>query len=150
MAHIVPNQGLSAILSAYIRNGPLAVTYVGGFLSQTSGTVPSRTASGAASPVDWTEVTGDGYARRVISAAAWGVPTVNGNGVNVTGAQQAWTATGAWSVMNGYFLATNSASHASDRILQFANFDGLSAYTLASGDIFKVTPEMQPNVSAGA
>lgn len=126
------------------------VTYVGLFGSQTSGTVPSRTAFGDAAPGGWVELTGAGYGRQPHSAGGWGAGAVNGNGYRLTGLQVAWTATATWGVANGFFLANRVSSEAGDVPYFFANFDDLLAVTLGSGDILKLTPAVQFNVSAGA
>ncbi len=149
MAHTYTDTGLSALLGIWPRNGTNdAVAYVGLFSTQTSGTVPNRTAFGGASPGGWTEVTGLGYARQVISAAQWGAGAVNGNGYRVTGIQVAFTATGGWAVANGFLLANKVSSQAGDVPYYFANFDSLVSKTLVSGDILKLTPGVQFNVSA--
>src|SRR3990172_3497872 len=119
MAEIFVDIGLQHIQAVWPKNGTNdAVTYLGLFASQTSGTVPVHDITAGASPAGWTEATGFGYARRVISAAQWGASAVTalaGNtGLKVTGLPQAWTATGTWSVSNGMFLASNSASVATD------------------------------------
>ena len=149
MAHTFTDSGLSALLGIWPRNNANdAVTYVGLFSTQTSGTVPNRTAQGGAAPASWTETTGLGYARRVHSAAGWGVPAVNGNGVRITGLQLAFTATGTWAVANGFFLSNLVSSQAGDIPYYFANFDSLVAKTLVSGDVLRITPAVQFNVSA--
>src|SRR5512139_2226815 len=98
MAHTFTDSGLSGLLGQWPKSG-LAVSgvhYLGLYASAApttaSSQVPSRTALGGATHASWTEVTGDGYGRRVISAGNWGVQNVNGNGVRVSAAQQAWTA----------------------------------------------------------
>ena len=148
MAHIWPNSGLSALLGTFPVSALVpGVTYIGLFGSQTTGTVPNRTAFGGASPGGWTESVS--VPRRVISAAQWGAQAVNGNGVRVTGLQVATTATGAGSA-NGFFLARQVSSMAGDDIYYFANFDDLTLISYNSGDIVRITPAVQFNVSAGA
>lgn len=149
MAEIFIDVGIQHIQAIWPKNGTNdAVLYLGlfGGATTTSGTVPPHDATAGASPGGWTEVTGNGYARRVISAAQWGISAVTalgGNtGLKVTGLPQAWTATGTWMVCNGMFLASNTASVASDTAIWFANFDDLIAVTLNSGDTITVTPAM--------
>lgn len=146
MAEIFVDEGLDAILGIVPKNGTnLANTYLGLFKSQTPTTVPARTATGGASPSGWSEVTGTGYARQAIPAASWGAPATNGSGRRTTGPQVTFTATGGpWDAANGFFIATQSASGASDVIIYFANFDtGVARQLQASGDTLKVTPTMQ-------
>ena len=51
MAHVFPNSGLSALLGTWPRSAVVpGVMYVGMFASQTSGTVPDRTAYGGGTP----------------------------------------------------------------------------------------------------
>ena len=147
MAHTFTNTGLSALLGIWPRNNTNdAVTYVGLFGSQTSGTVPSRTAYGGAAPGGWVEA--PGVVRQVISAAQWGVGAVNGNGYKITGIQVTFpTATGTYSA-NGFFLASKDSSQAGDIPYFYANFDDLTMLTVNSGDVVKVTPGIQFNVSA--
>ncbi len=152
MAHTFTDSGLSALLGQWPRSG-LAVSgvyYVGLYASAApttaSSQVPSRTAFNAGA--GFTEVTGDGYERRVISATDWGVQNVNGNGVRLSGIQVAWTATGIWAPAVGFFLAPYAADNASDVVMYYANFDSLTIRSLVSGDILQLTPTIQFNVSA--
>ena len=147
MAHVYPNSGLSALLGIWPRNGTNdAVTYVGLFASQTSGTVPSRTAFGGDTPGGWTE--SPGVARQVISAGAWDGGAVNGNGVRVTGPQVTFPTASAIYTANGFFLANKVSSQAGDVPYFFANFDDLTTLTPQSGDVIRVTPAVQFNISA--
>lgn len=145
MAEIFVDSGIQHIQAIWPKNGTNdAALYAGLFASQDSGTVPSRTAYGGATPSGWTEVTGLAYARMVINANQWGASAVNGAGLKITGAQLTFpTATGTWSVANGFFLATNVSSMAGDIPIYFANFDDTLSVTLASGDVIRVTPGIQ-------
>lgn len=145
MSEIFVDEGLDKILGIIPKNGTnLATTYIGLFTGLTGSTVPARTATGGASPAGWTEVTGTSYARQSIAAGSWGSPSTNGNGRKISAGQVTFpTAGGAWTRADGFFIATASASGASDVLLFFANFDDTTSVTLASGDVIKVTPSMQ-------
>ena len=148
MASIFPDAGLDAIIGIFPKNGTnLATTYIGLFTSQTASTVPARTATGGSSPSGWTEVTGTDYARQSIASSSWGANAENGSGRRSTAGQVTFPAAGSggWTAANGFFIATQSASGASDVILYFANFDDTTAVTLSATDVIKVTPRIQFN-----
>lgn len=148
MSEIFPDEGLDAILAVFPKNGTnYANLYLGLFTSQTANTVPARTATGGAVPAGWTEAAGTSYARATVAAADWGSPSTNGSGRKITASQYTFPTVGAggWGTANGFFLATQSASGASDKIVYFANFDDVTAVTLNAGDVIKVTPSMQYN-----
>ena len=146
MAEIMVDEGLDKFMGIFPKNGSnIATLYIGLFTSQTASTVAARTATGGASPSGWTEATGTGYARQSIAAASWGAPSTNGNGRKITAGQVTFPTVGAggWGTVNGFFIATNSASGAGDTIIYFANMDDVSAIITAVNDIIKVTPSMQ-------
>lgn len=146
MAEIFVDEGIDKIHGVFPKNGTnLASLYIGLFTSQTSSTVPARGATGGAAPAGWTEALGTSYARQAIAAASWGTPSTNGNGRKISAAQVSFPAAGAggWGTVNGFFIATNSASGAGDTIIFFANFDDGIANAIGAGDIQKVTPSMQ-------
>ena len=147
MAHTWTDTGLSALLARFPRSALAmsGVNYIGFFGSQTSGTVPSRTAHGGAAPGGWVESVA--LARIPISAGEWGAPASDGNGFSVTGGQVAVTATAAGSA-NGFFLATHISSVAADFPYFFSNFDDLTQVGYNSGDVIRLTPAIQFNVSA--
>jgi hypothetical protein len=151
MAHTWTDSGLSALLGAFPRSAAIpAVMYAGLFASQTSGTVPNRTAHGGAAPGGWVETPQFASARQVISGAQWSVPIISGNGVAVTGLQLTFpTATANGLSANGFFLSNEPSSKAGDTPFFFANFDDLTQITINSGDVVRVTPRIQFNVSAG-
>lgn len=143
MASLLTDEGLDALSAVIPKNGTnYSSLYLGLFSSQTSSTVPARTATGGASPSGWTEVTGTGYARIAIAAADWGSPSTSGAGRLITASQKTFTAGGAWTTANGFFIATLSASGAGDKIIVFANFDSGLPRTLANTDTEKVTPSI--------
>lgn len=146
MAEIYTDEGIDTIHGVFPKNGTnFANLYMGLFTSQTASTVPGRDATGGAAPSGWTEATGTDYARQAIAAASWGAPATNGNGRRITAGQVTFPAAGAggWGTVNGYFLATTSASGASDKIICFCNFDDTTAVTLNEFDVIRVTPSLQ-------
>lgn len=146
MANIYCDEGLDKILGIIPKNGTnLSTLYIGLFTSQTASTVPSRSATGGASPSGWTEATGTSYARQSIASSSWGSPSTNGNGRKVTAGEVTFPAAGSggWGTVNGFFLATNSASGSGDTILYFSNFDDTTAETVNAGSVIKVTPSFQ-------
>lgn len=145
MAEIFPDEGLDYMLGVVFDAATQDTTFfVGLFTSQTASTVPARTATGGASPSGWTEAAFTNYARQAISAGAWGSPSTNGSGRKITGPQVTFPTVGAsGATVNGFFIATNSASGAGDTIIYFANFDSGVARVLVTGDVEKVTPSAQ-------
>lgn len=151
MAHTFTNTALSALLGVLpmTASAQPTVLYLGLFASQTSGTVPSRTAYGDATPGGWVETPQFASARQVISGNQWGAPAVNGNGVRVTALQVTFpTATANGLSANGFFLATMVSSKAGDVPIYFSNFDDLTMLAINSGDVVRVQPTWQWNVSA--
>lgn len=144
MAEIFVDEGLDLIINTFLKNGtPPASLYVGLFTSQTATTVPARTATGGASPVGFTEMTASSgsYARQAIAAASWGAPATDGSGRASAGPQVDFTGFVSAANANGYFIATQSAPGASDKILHFANFNsGLARGLAATTDHIQVTP----------
>jgi len=147
MAEIFVDEGIDKIHGIFPKNDTnLASLYLGLFTSQTPSTVPARGATGGAVPAGWAEAAGVGYARQEVTAASWGVPSTNGNGRKITASQVTFATVGVginWGTVNGFFLATASASGASDVIIYFANFDAGVARALTEGVTEKVTPSMQ-------
>lgn len=145
MANIYVDQGLDAILDVFPKNGAnFGTLYLGLFTSQSETTVPARSATSGAVPSGWTEASGMGYARQVVAAGDWGAPITDSTGRKVTATQVTYPAAGSggWGTVNGFFLATQSASGASDKIIYFANFDDETAVTVNAGDILKITASM--------
>jgi hypothetical protein len=149
MAHTFTNSGLSALLGMVPITASAQVTawWLGLFASQTSGTVPNRTAYGGATPGGWVET--PQLPRQAIAANEWAGQDVNGNGVRVTGKQVTFaTATANGLSANGFFISNRPSSVAADVIFYFANFDDLTMLTINSGDVVRVQPTWQLNVSA--
>lgn len=145
MSEIFPDEGLDYCLGVVFDALAQDTTFfVGLFTSQSATTVPARTATGGASPTGWTEANFTNYARQAISAGAWGSPATNGSGRKIIGPQVTFPTGGAsGNTVNGFFIATNSASGAGDTVIYFANFDSGVARVLVTGDIEKVTPAAQ-------
>lgn len=145
MAEIFPDEGLDYCLGVVFDALAQDTTFfVGLFTSQTAATVPARTATGGAVPAGWTEATFTNYARQAIASGTWGAPGTNGNGRKISAPQVTFPAVGAvGNTVNGFFIATNSASGAGDTIIFFANFDSLTARVLITGDVEKVTASAQ-------
>lgn len=143
MAEIFVDEGLDYIMAIFPKNGTnIATLYMGLFTSQTATTVPARTATLADQGNSWTEVTGTGYARISLAAASWGAQSTSGSGRKTTFPQQTFTAGGAWTAANGFFIATTADN--TGKAIFFANFDSGVARTLqVNGDILKVTPSME-------
>ena len=146
MSEIFVDEGIDKIMGIFPKNGTnLSTLYIGLFTSQTPSTVPSRGATGGASPSGWTEAVGTAYARQAMSAATWGAPSTNGLGRKITYPEITFPTVGAggWGTVNGFFVSTHVSSQAGDTIIYFANFDDLSGNLLNSGDVQKITPSMQ-------
>lgn len=147
MAHTFTDTALSAMLTVFPSTASAQPTawWIGFFGSQTSGTVPNRTAFEGATPGGWVESVS--VARISVAANTWGTPASNGNGWGFTGAQVAVTATGAGSA-NGFFLSNRPTAGAGSLVVAFSNFDDLLSITYGSGDVIRITPKFTYNVSA--
>lgn len=147
MAHTLTDTGLSAMLSVFPATASAQPTamWIGLFGSQTSGTVPNRTAHGGAAPGGWVESVGVPRVR--VDGNSWGAAAIVGNGVRFTAAQVIVTATAAGSA-NGSVLANRPSSVAADIPYGFANFDDLTTITYNSGAVIRITPTFGFNVSA--
>lgn len=144
-AETFTEEGLTRVLNIFPRNN-VAITdplFMGLFTSQTASTVPAKTATGGASPSGWTEVTGGGYARVSTAGSNWPAPAASGSGVRttMTGTGMSFVeSTGAYSAaVNGFFMASASASGAGDTTIFFANFSDTQAITVnAAGYTIRV------------
>jgi hypothetical protein len=151
MAETFTDEGLDWILGIVPKgNGnaaPAQTLYIGFFTSQTASTVPATSATGGASPSGWTEATGTGYARQSIAAGSWGAQAAGTGGRNTAAGQVTFPSvgSGAWGTINGFFIATNSASGAGDKTIFFANFSDTTAIVTAQNDVIKITPTWQLN-----
>ena len=140
MASMFPDVGLDIVLGQFPKNATrLTSLYLGLFTSQTASTVITHAQTGTSI----TETAYTSYAQQTLATATWGsqaeysttlgrlstYPQVTFPTVGATGA-----------VINGFFiLSTNAAPGASNIVCQ-ANFDDVTATTLATNDILKLTP----------
>lgn len=141
MAEIVPNEGLDVILGQFPGAATrLSTTYVGLFTNFTAATVMGQTQTMA----NVTEAAFTGYARQALAAATWGAPAAGAVGRKVTYPQITFPTAGSGpTTVNGFFVADALTA---GKVIYMANFDDVTARTLASGDIIRVTPalEFQP------
>jgi len=139
MAAIFPDDGLDVLLGQWPKNDTRETTAnLCLFTSQTASTVQGHTGNLAG----LTETTYTSYARQSLATATWGAlaeyptnagrQTVYNSGTPVTFPTVG--ATGA--TINGAFL-TNGAN---TKLIAQANFSDLTAVTLATNDVLKVTP----------
>jgi len=138
MAAIIPKQGMNVIAAIWPKGGTnLATMYIGLFVSQTPTTVITIDQGMA----NITEVAYTGYARQAMAAATWGALADWASGRQTTYPQITFPAySGSGATVNGFFIA--DALTAGNCIGQ-SNFSDLTAVTLASLDIIKVTPTLQ-------
>ena len=137
MAAMCPDEGLDIILGQFPFNtakytSPLNCAL---FTSQTASTVITH----AQTFSNITETTYTSYARQTLAAATWGA--IAERAAN-TGRQQTYPqltyptvgVTGA--VINGFYITNNGHTVCIGQ----ANFDDVTAVTLATNDILKLTP----------
>lgn len=142
MAEIFPNEGLDLVIAIVPKNGTNAgTTYMGLFTAFTASTV----GTGGQGRSAYTEPSGGAYARQNVTAASWGANANGGGSGNepgrkTTSSQVTFpTATAVWGTINGFFLGDTSTAAAGS--LYFAcNFDDVTAVTINTNDIIKVTP----------
>jgi hypothetical protein len=138
MAEIFPNEGLDLIFAGFPKGGGgPANTWIGLFTAFTASTVGTS----AAVIASWTECAAAGaYARQTISSASWGTVGTTQSGRGSGAAQVVFpTATAVWGVVNGFFIA-NSATQGAGNVWFGANFDDVTAVTINTNDVIKVTP----------
>ncbi len=143
MAEIWPDEGLDIVLEIFPRGGTnLTTTYLALFTSFTASTVGTN-GQGADT---YTEPNFGSYARQSIAAASWGAIAAGTGGRKTTAAQVTFpTATSnSSSATNGFWLA-NQLSATADKAVFAANFDDVTAVTINTNDIIKVTPTAQYN-----
>lgn len=113
----------------------LSTTYLGLFTSQTASTVITSGQTMA----NVTEASYTGYARQALAAATWGAAGAGTGGRKVTYPQVTFPTVGASApaAINGFFISDASTA---GKVIYQANFDDVTARTLATGDIIRVTP----------
>lgn len=143
MAEIWPNEGLDIVLNIFPKGGSnLTSTFLTLFTTFSASTVGAAT-----NPADsYTEPSGGAFGRQTIVAASWGALAGGSGGGRATTASQITfpTATAVWGTINGFWLA-NQLSAAGDATLFAANFDDVTAVTINTNDVIKVTPTTQYN-----
>lgn len=142
MAEIWPDEGLDIVLEIFPRGGAnLTSTFLCLFTAFTASTV--GTAAQVAN--DYTEPSGGSYARQTIVSGSWGAIAAGTGGRKTTASQITFpTATASWGAVNGFWLA-NQLSASGDKTVMAANFDDVTAVTVNTNDILKVTPTLQAN-----
>lgn len=138
MAEIFPNEGLDLIFAAVPKGGTgPANTWLGLFTAYSASTVGTS----AAVIASWTECASAGaYARQTVSSASWGTVGTTQSGRGTGAAQVTFTtANAAWGTVNGFFIA-NSATQGAGSVWFGANFDDLTAVTINTNAVIKVTP----------
>jgi len=143
MAEIWPDEGLDIVLEIFPRGGTnLTTTYLALFTAFTATTVGSNSQAADL----YTEPNFGSYARQSIAAASWGAIAAGTGGRKTTAAQVTFptASSNSASATNGFWLA-NQLSASGDKCLFAANFDDLTAVTINTNDIIKVTPTAQAN-----
>ena len=143
MAEIWPDAGLDLVLGIFPKGGTnITTTYLGLFTTFTASTVGSASQG---STTDYTEPSGNAYARQSLAAATWGAIAAGTGGRKTTYSQVTFpTATGSWGTINGFFVNNASATGA-QTVFFAANFDDTTAVAIQTNDVIKVTPTAQYN-----
>jgi hypothetical protein len=138
MAEIFPNEGLDIVLGQFPKNDTrLSTTYLCLFTSQTSSTVISQTQALA----NVTETSYTNYARQSMAAATWGALAAGATGRQTTYPQITFPTVGATgATINGFFIGDASPPV---KVIAQANFTDVTAVTLLTNDIIKVTPTIE-------
>ena len=135
MAEIYPDEGLDVVLGQFPGNATrLSTIYLGLFTSQTASTVITSGQTMA----NITETTYTNYARQALAAATWGAPGPGTGGRKVTYPQVTFPTVGTTgATINGFFVSDSSTA---GKCIFQANFDDVTARTLVTGDVIRVTP----------
>ncbi|MDB5280923.1 MAG: hypothetical protein JWR61_5878 [Ferruginibacter sp.] len=143
MAEIFPDEGLDIILNIFPKGGTnLTTTYLGLHSAFTASTVGSSSQT----LTSYTETDFASYAAQSILAASWGAIGAGTGGRLTTAAQVTFpTATGPSSLSIKGFHLRNQATFAGGKCIFAANFDDVTAVTIATNDVIKVTPTIQYN-----
>lgn len=141
MAEIFPDEGLDIILAIFPKGGTnLTTTYLSLFTAFTASTVGSSSQTRSS----YTEVDFGAYARQSIASGSWGTIGAGTGGRLTTAAQVTFpTATSnSTTSTKGFFLANASTVGV---CIFAANFDDVTAVTINTNDVIKVTPTIQYN-----
>ena len=149
MAEILPDEGLDIMLGQFPKADTRITTLsLCLFTSQTATTV--ITGSQTVSAI--TETTYTSYARQALATASWGVQGVTSpstDGRKTTYPQVTFPTVGATgATVNGLFIGWDTGAGGvatPTKCVGQANFDDLSAVTLVTNDVLKVTPSLQIN-----
>lgn len=146
MAEIFPDEGLNLVLGQFPKNDTrITVISLCLFTSQTASTVITAGQTIA----NITETVYTSYARQSLATATWGAQAAGTGGRNSTYPQVTFPTVGATgATINGFFLGWDVGAGGvttPTKCIAQANFDDVTAVTLATGDIIKVTPTMQYN-----
>lgn len=142
MAEIWPDAGLDLVLAIFPKNGTNAAnTYLALFTTFTASTVGSAS-QGA--HTDYTEPSGNAYARQTLAAATWGAIAAGTGGRKTTYTQVTFpTASGSWGTVNGFWVGNATSGAAT--VYFAANFDDTTGVAIQTNDVIKVTPTIQYN-----
>jgi hypothetical protein len=149
MAEILPDEGLDLYLGQFPK-ADLRITTLSLclFKSQSNTTV----ITGGQTVAAITESTYTNYARQALAQASWGAQGVTSpstDGRKSTYPQVTFPTVGATGdTVNGFFIGWDTGAGGvgtPSRCVGQANFDDLSAVTLVSNDVLKVTPAIQLN-----
>lgn len=140
MAEIWPDEGLDLVLAIFPKGAATAATtYIGLFTAFTASTVGTATQTMSA----YTEPANAGaYARQSMAAATWGAQAAQTPGRKSTYAQVTFpTCTAVWGTVNG-FAVSNTSTYNAGTCYFAANFDDVTAVTLNTNDVIKITPSV--------
>jgi hypothetical protein len=138
MAQIFPDAGLDLVLGQLPKGATqLTTLYLGLFTSQTASTVITSGQDGT----NVTETVFTNYAAQSLAAATWGAAGAVTGGRGTTYTQITYPTVGATgATINGLFIKTANVALSATNLLAQANFDDVTAVTLATNDVIKVTP----------
>lgn len=140
MAQMIPDVGLDIVLGQFPKNATrLTAVFLGLFTSHTASTVITHAQTGTSI----TETVYTNYAQQSLATATWGAAAEYNTtlGRISTYPQVTFPTVGATgATINGFFLLSTNATPGATNIIGQANFDDVTAVTLALNDIIKVTP----------
>jgi hypothetical protein len=149
MAEILPDEGLDLYLGQFPKADTRITTLsLCLFKSQSANTV----ITGGQTVTAITESTYTNYARQALATASWGAQGVTSpstDGRKSTYPQVTFPTVGATGdTVNGFFIGWDTGAGGvatPTRCVGQANFDDLTAVTLVTNDVLKVTPAIQLN-----
>ena len=142
MAQMIPDVGLDIWLGQFPKDATrLTSTFLGLFTSHTASTVITHAQTGTSI----TETAYTNYTRQSLATATWGAQAEYSTtlGRITTYPQVTFPTVGATgATINGFTLVSTNAAPGASNIIGQANFDDVTAVTLALNDIIKVTPSL--------